>query len=101
MFAVETPSNGLWIILSVLLFVVAAFFIWFVGCLPGHIARGRGHENAQAIRICGLIGILIWPCWIVALIWAFTGPDRGPPPDRQSDAAQRILNRAKHRVRHG
>lgn len=48
-----------------------------LGFVPGRIARRRGHPSAEVIRICGLIGLLIWPLWLVAYIWAHTGPDRG------------------------
>ena len=44
--------------------------------VPGWIARRRGHPSAQAIGICGVLGLLIWPLWLVAYIWAHTGPDR-------------------------
>lgn len=53
------------------LFVLIISLAW----LPGRIAKRRGHANATAIRVCGVIGLIIWPCWIVALIWAYTGPD--------------------------
>jgi ABC-type dipeptide/oligopeptide/nickel transport system permease component len=93
---------GWWAITFVII-LLAAVVVVLLGCIPGIIARRRGHENALAIRICGMVGILIWPCWIVALIWAYTGPDRRPAPGRVApvSAAQRILNKAKHRVRTG
>jgi Na+/proline symporter len=95
-------SVGGWVILFVILLAIAVAAV-LIGAVPGIIARRRGHENALAVRVCGMVGIFIWPCWIVALIWAFTGPDRGPAPKRvaPASAAQRILNKAKHRVRTG
>ncbi len=42
--------------------------------LLGWIAERRGHHNAEAIHVCGIIGVFIWPAWIVALIWAHTRP---------------------------
>ena len=48
--------------------------------LPGHIARRRGHASARAIHICGLCGLLFFPAWIAALVWAYTGPDNGGDP---------------------
>jgi hypothetical protein len=57
-----------WVALIVLLLALS----W----LPGLIAKRRGHPNATAIRVCGFVGVIIWPCWIVAIIWAYTGPDR-------------------------
>jgi hypothetical protein len=41
--------------------------------LPGQIAKRRGHPSWQAIAICGFVGLFLFPCWIVAIIWAFTG----------------------------
>jgi hypothetical protein len=48
----------------------------FLAFVPGRIARERGHPSAEAIRICGVLGLVIWPLWIVAYIWAYTGPGR-------------------------
>jgi Protein of unknown function (DUF3302) len=42
------------------------------GWLPGHIARTRGHPQAQAVTVAGWVtlicGFALWP---VALIWAY------------------------------
>jgi hypothetical protein len=58
----------------------SGFVLWFVcvvmiiglalllGAVPGWIARDKPRESD--IRILGWIGVLVWPCWIVALIWA-------------------------------
>ena len=44
-----------------------------LGALPGKIAEGRGHPQADAIRVAGWLGLLtmglLWP---FALIWAYT-----------------------------
>jgi hypothetical protein len=42
--------------------------------LPGKIAEGRGHPQAEAIKICSLLGLLIFPFWMIALLWAYTKP---------------------------
>ena len=57
--------------------VIGLAVILALGYWPGMVAKRRGHPNATAIRICGLIGVLIWPAWIVALVWAYTGGSRG------------------------
>jgi hypothetical protein len=40
--------------------------------LPGHIAKTRGHPQAQAVTVAGWVtlicGFALWP---VALIWAY------------------------------
>lgn len=40
--------------------------------LPGQIARRRGHPQAEAINVCGIVGIFTLFFWFVALVWAFT-----------------------------
>jgi len=55
--------------------------------LPGRIARRRGHASHEAIHVCGLVGLLIWPAWWVALIWAYSGP-ASDPIGRAAPAAQ-------------
>jgi hypothetical protein len=55
--------------------------ILFLGLGPGLIAKRRGHPSMEAIRILGVIGLLIWPCWIVALVWAYTGKANPLPAD--------------------
>lgn len=42
--------------------------------LPGKIAEERGHPQAEAIKICSLLGLLIFPFWMIALLWAYTKP---------------------------
>lgn len=50
-----------------------ALFIYFFGGLPGRIARQRQHPQADAITLCGWIGVfLVGIGWLVALIWAHT-----------------------------
>lgn len=68
-----TESGGWSGTVAVLLLVVlpiAALLAW----LPGKIAADRGHHNAQAIAVCGWLGLLVFPAWIVALVWAYTAP---------------------------
>ena len=60
---------------------VAALLI--LGLAPGWIAKSRGHPSWEAIRLCGFIGLLLWPCWLIALIWAYTG--KASPPPREPD----------------
>lgn len=52
------------IVLAVLL-VTAIAVIGVLGALPGRIARGRGHPQADAIAVGGWLGLLfggvLWP----------------------------------------
>jgi hypothetical protein len=62
------------------LIVVIDFLLGLtVGWVPGWIAARRGHENAKAIRICGWLVLAVPILWFVALVWAYTGKDRGRP----------------------
>jgi len=63
--------NGFWLAL-VLIVIFVCLLLAFV---PGNIARSRGHANARAIRLCGLLGLVFFPAWIFALVWAYTGPE--------------------------
>jgi hypothetical protein len=66
-----------WIVLLIL--VASAVAISFIaGWLPGHIAKERGHPQAQAVTAAGWItlicGFALWP---LALIWAYVDVPRG------------------------
>jgi len=60
----------------VVMAVLVAFVIFLVvklGPLPGKIANGRGHPQAQAINVLGWIGVITFGlAWPLALIWAYT-----------------------------
>jgi len=61
-----------WVLILVAGIGVLAVLL-LIGYWPGLVAKRRGHPSATAIRILGLVGLLIWPCWLIALIWAYTG----------------------------
>jgi hypothetical protein len=65
----------LWLVVLAI-FVILCSLVILLGYWPGWIAKRRGHPSAEAIRICGFVGLLVWPCWLIAFIWAYTGPDR-------------------------
>jgi hypothetical protein len=65
------------ILFSVLVIVVG---IITVHELPGKIARRRGHPQAEAISICSLLGLIVFPFWMVALLWAHMRPVFTPLP---------------------
>ena len=46
--------------------------------LPGEIAKRKGHPQAEAIRICSLLGLIVFPFWMFALIWAYIKPVINP-----------------------
>ena len=54
--------------------IVIILFIIFVHSMPGKIARKRDNPQAEAIEILSLLGLLIFPLWMVALIWSYMKP---------------------------
>ena len=48
--------------------------------LPGEIAARRKHPQTEAIRICSLLGLIVFPFWMMALIWAYMRPVLTPLP---------------------
>lgn len=69
-----------WLALGVLCVfpIVIAVVIYKLGGLPGAIAASRGHPQAEAIKICGWMGIVTIVLWPLALVWAHLRP--GEPP---------------------
>lgn len=56
--------------------VVAAYLIYRLGRLPGAIARARNHPQADAIAVCGWMGIITLVMWPLALVWAYLAPEK-------------------------
>lgn len=44
--------------------------------LPPQIAKSRRHPNTDAIGMCSIVGVVVWPLWLVALVWAYSKPAR-------------------------
>jgi hypothetical protein len=40
---------------------------------PGKIATKRKHPQKDAIDVASLLGLLFFPLWMFALIWAYSG----------------------------
>jgi len=59
-----------------LILLVAAIAIWVaLAMLPGRIAKGRNHPQAEAINVGGWVSaLLLFVLWPLVLIWAFTKP---------------------------
>jgi hypothetical protein len=67
-----------WLTLGILALspVLAAVVIYKLGSLPGAIARARAHPQAEAIAVCGWMGIVTIVLWPVAMVWAHLAPAR-------------------------
>jgi hypothetical protein len=83
--------------------VLAALVIYKLGSLPGEIARSRGHPQAEAINICGWMGIITIVLWPVAMVWAHLAPAQPTAgamssPDVDQAAVLAKLRRVSQRV---
>ncbi|MCA9234347.1 MAG: DUF3302 domain-containing protein [Planctomycetales bacterium] len=89
----ESLGPALHALALVLLFALAAAGIGVVvvlAALPGRIAAARRHPQAEAVNVCGWLGLLTGVGWVVALVWAYWRPARRGPVnahDPQSVAA--------------
>jgi uncharacterized membrane protein len=58
---------------------------------PGKVAEQRGHPQKEAIEATSLMGLLIFPLWMLALVWSYSGAVIGnlyaPPEDNEPDDA--------------
>ena len=75
--------------LLLILFAVIIIILGIVKVheLPGRIARQRHHPQQQAIHICSLLGLLVFPFWMIALIWAYMEPVFQPQERATNDCA--------------
>ncbi|MEM9591411.1 MAG: DUF3302 domain-containing protein [Pseudomonadota bacterium] len=82
-------------IIVLLVLLVAAIAIWVVlAMLPGKIARGRNHPQADAINIGGWLGALLaGVLWPIFLIWAYTKPVRVTQVDANAPDSSELRKR--------
>ena len=60
-----------------LIFFSVILIVWgivVVHTLPGKVAKRRNHPQAKAIEITSYLGLLVFPLWMAALIWAYLRP---------------------------
>ena len=50
--------------------VLIAWGIYMIHIYPGKVAKLRNHPQTRAIEVTALMGLLFFPLWIAALIWA-------------------------------
>lgn len=54
--------------------IIITLFIVYVHTMPGKIAEQRGNPQAKAIEITSLLGLLMFPLWMFALVWSYLKP---------------------------
>jgi hypothetical protein len=67
-----------WLALGLIFFVIVLVIYMIVALhmVPGKIARKNKHPQVKAIEICSLMGLIIFPFWMIAMVWAnFRTPD--------------------------
>lgn len=77
----------LFLIVSVVVIIVLG--IVKIHTLPGDIAKKRNHPQVAAIEVTSLLGLIIFPFWMVSLIWAYMAPVMKPiqlAPSEPKDA---------------
>ena len=64
--------NILTIVVMIVLVALTGVAVAFLGMLPGKIAKGRNHPQAEAINVASWLGIItLGVLWPFALIWAY------------------------------
>lgn len=93
-----------WLTLIVLcvLPVVLAYLVYRLGRVPGAIARARNHPQADAIAVCGWMGLITLVLWPVALVWAYLAPGKplggGSADEAEKKALIAKLSAARQRL---
>jgi len=61
--------------LFLILFSVVAITLGIIKLhtYPGKIAEERNHPQTEAIEVTSLLGLLVFPLWMAALVWAYSG----------------------------
>jgi hypothetical protein len=52
--------------------IVITLGIVKIHCYPGKVAQDRNHPQAKAIEVTSLLGLLVFPLWMFALVWAYS-----------------------------
>ena len=66
------PTLNVVVLVFLLVFACVALGVLVViAALPGRIAKARRHPQADAINVCGWVGLPTGVLWALALVWAF------------------------------
>ncbi|MDF7799701.1 DUF3302 domain-containing protein [Pontiellaceae bacterium B1224] len=90
-------------IISLFIIVLAVLTILLgiikIHTYPGKIAKERKHPQTEAIEVTSLLGLLIFPLWMAALVWAYSGAVIGnlyPQPEKPEPAPEPPPKKHKH-----
>lgn len=79
---------ALFLILFAILTITIGIVV--VHTYPGKVAKRRNHPQADAIEVTSLLGLIAFPLWMFALMWAYSGAVLGKlyasPPEQPSDS---------------
>jgi uncharacterized membrane protein len=75
-----------------LFLIFFAIFVIVVGIvvvhkIPGNVATQRNHPQVEAIKITSYLGLLVFPLWMFALVWAYFRPWPSAGFDRSAQEA--------------
>jgi len=61
--------------LSLIFFAVIVIVLGIIKIhtYPGKIAKARNHPQTEAIEVTSLLGLIIFPLWMAALVWSYSG----------------------------
>lgn len=62
------------LVVIVALVFLALFVLVDLAGLPGRVAHSRGHPQAEAVKMAGILGMLSGIMWLLALVWAYYRP---------------------------
>jgi len=65
---------------------------------PGVVARERKHPQVDAIEVTALLGLIMFPLWMGALVWAYSGAVFGKMYKQPTPAAEKDTGAIKSDV---
>ena len=80
----ESTLSGIALFLILFSVVIIILGIVKIHEWPGKVAAARQHPQVDAINAMSVMGLLIFPFWMAALIWAYTRPIFKPIEQEQS-----------------
>jgi len=83
------------LLLLVMIGLLIGALLWYLGGLPGRVAKERNHPNEQAVAVGGwatlILGGIGWP---FVLMWAYTSLQQGissaQPTSQEGDLRKEI-----------